>query len=181
MITLFDFQVKIIPFAAGIALAFLGWILYSIGVATSLLVSWIIAQPALLVPLVIVFGLTGMLLGIFLIRKVHKIVFFFTGLVIGLLLGHSMQVGLVSFGLLPEAGSGAVILFRVLGGIGGGILVLYFNRFIISFLTAFSGSLIMMTSWDFRLGLVPFFPIFFSALFCQLFILRFRRRRDVAK
>jgi hypothetical protein len=190
MISFFDFQIKTIPFLIGVSIAFLGWILYwvglnvtgallggSVGVAASLLAAWIFAQHALRFPLVLIFGFTGMILGVFLIRKVHKIVFFLVGLIIGLFLGDSLRNGLVFLGLTPQVKTELVVLSRVMSGIAGGILVCYFNRFIISFLTAFCGSLIMMTSWDLRGGLIPFFPIFFLALFFQLFILRSRRNK----
>lgn len=191
MISFFDFQIKTIPFLIGVSFAFLGWILYwvglnvtgallggSVGVAASLLAVWIFAQPVLRFPLVLIFGFTGMILGVFLIRRVHRIVFFLVGLIIGLLLGDSLRNGVVFLGLTPQVKTELVVLSRVMGGIAGGILVCYFNRFIVSFLTAFCGSLIMMTSWDLRGGLIPFFPVFSLALFFQLIILRSRRNKN---
>lgn len=194
MISIFDFQIRIIPFLIGAVIALLGWTLYwiginvtgallggSIGILASLFFTWIFDQPALVFPLFLIFGLSGMILGVFLIRKIHKIVFFIVGLIIGLLLGDSLQNGLIFLGISLQAKTGIAVLSRVIGGMLGGILVCYFNRFIISFLTAFCGSLIMMTSWDFRGGLIPFFPIFFLALFSQLSFLRLRRKKEHTK
>lgn len=201
MLELLNFKVRILPLVLGCAVTFFGWMLYwlsinvtggalggALGVLAGTLFSLIFRRPELFFPLVLVLGLVGVILGIILIRKMHKLTFFLTGFVLGVLAGEPVILLLGRLGVLLFTPFYVDMLIKCGLGVIGGILVLYYNRYIITVLTAASGSLILMSSWQFKgdtaraMGRDAFFIkvlisllVFIAGIFFQAWFLRKKR------
>lgn len=196
MIEIFSYKVLLLPLIIGSFIAFFGWILYwvglnvtgatlggAFGVVIGVLLSILFQRNDLFIPLVIIFGIIGILFGIFFFRKVHILVFFLVGLALGILAGGPLLELLVKTNLLESHSGGIDLLVKGVCGAIGGLLTAYFNRYIISILTAAIGTLLMMNSWNFRGGLRLGALIFFCALMFQIVIVhkkgRFRKRPEI--
>jgi len=188
MFEILHFQIMVLPFLAGAAIAFFGWTLYwlsinitggalggTVGVALGAASAFLFGRDVLFLPLVFAMGGLGLILGIFLIRKIHILVFFLTGFALGVLAGEPIVILLAGLGIAAMGNLGLEIVVKILTGIVGGILLMRFNRYIVSVLTAAVGSMILMSSWNFRGGVLPALPIFIAALFVQITLIRRRK------
>ena len=185
MISLLGIPIKIAVFVCGFAIAFFGWILYwvglnmtgatfggSIGVFTAALAALVLNRQDLFLPLVLILGFIGILLGIFLIRKIHKIFFFLTGVILGIIVEMIIQQSLRNFGFFPMKELWVAMALKIGCGAISGLLLLRYNRYIISVLTAFCGTILILSSWGFHKGMLPGIPIFLLALLFQISLLR---------
>ncbi len=185
MIEILNFQIKILPFVIGAGVAFFGWTAYwlSINVSGATLggtlgaglgagIALLLGRLELFLPLVIVLGLVGIVIGILLIRKLHRLAFFLTGCALGVLVGEPIMLTLRNAGIYPFEKLWTEILLKVGIGIAGGLLLVRFNRYVVCVLTAAVGAVILMSSWDFKGGVLPGLPIFLWALFVQVYLLR---------
>ena len=185
MIYLLGIPIKIAAFVCGFSIAFFGWILYwvglnmtgatfggSIGVFTAALAALVMDRQDLFLPLVLILGFIGILLGIFLIRKIHKIFFFLTGVILGIIVEMVIQQSLRNFGVYSMKELWPAMALKIACGAISGLLLLRYNRYIISVLTAFCGTILILSSWEFHRGMLPGIPIFLLALLFQIFLLR---------
>ena len=184
---LFHFKIRILPFLIGFLTVFFGWILYwfginitgavlggTVGVTVGGLSAVVFGQN-LFFPLVTILGLIGVIFGIFLIRTIHGVVFFFSGLIVGALILGAVMEALVNSGMTTAPILFVNIAVRAAGGITGGFLLWKFNRYIISVLTSFAGTFIMMGSWNFRGGLLMGAVFFLAGLVFQIIVLGKKR------
>jgi xanthosine utilization system XapX-like protein len=184
-----NYEIKILPLIAGGSIAFLGWLLYwlsinitgasfggTAGVLLGALLSLLFGKEELFYPLVAILGIVGIILGTIIIRKIHKLVFFLTGFALGALIMSPvfeiLKIFLVGFFISFYI----KILLKILCGIICGFLLYKFNRYVISVLTALTGSLLMMSSWDFKGGAMIGVPLFLVSFIFQVFILHGKKK-----
>ena len=197
MVEIFSYKVLLLPLILGIFIGFFGWILYWIGlnitgaalggafgVAIGSLLSILFQRNDLFLLLLVIFGLIGIFFGIFFFRKIHMVVFFLVGLGLGILAGGPLLELFEKTRVLESPTGGVDLLIKGVCGVTGGLLTAYFNRYIISILTSAVGTLLMLSSWDFRGGLRLAAIIFFCALLFQIMVVhkkgRLRKRPRIS-
>jgi|GEM_PF-547838 len=194
MFEILNVQVKLLPFLLGVGIAFFGWILYwfsinitgaavggAAGVCVGAFASLIMGRQEFFLPFVLILGFIGLVFGIFLIRKVHRIVFFLMGVVLGILLELGIEKGMAEYGFFLIDKMWVQIVVKLGSGIISGLLLVRFSRYIVSVLTAFCGTMILLSSWDFKGGVLPGIPVFIMAVFIQVFLLRKKRGSSFQK
>jgi len=185
MIYLLGISIKIVPFVLGLSIAFFGWILYwvglnmtgatfggAIGVMIATLLALLLDRQDLFLPLVLILGFMGILLGIFLIRKVHKLVFFLTGIVLGIIVEMVVQKCVKDLGYYSMRELWVDLSVKIGSGLISGLLLLRYSRYVISVLTAFCGTILLWSGWGFHKGTLPAILIFFIALLFQISLIR---------
>jgi len=190
MFTVFGYRIETLPFVAGAALAFLGWTLYWLGInATGAAlggvlgmafgggVAILLEREDIVFPFMLIAGIIGALLGIFLLRTIHKIVFFIAGVALGMLAGVYIVPSLAQMWNLPPNRLDVEIIGKAACGLVGGIFFLSLHRYIVILVTALVGTIILAYSWNFRGGIVIPICIFFSALIFQIFLVGRRTHR----
>ena len=185
MLNILNFQIKILPFVIGVAVAFFGWTLYwlsinitgaafggTFGCCLGALISMLFQRMELFLPLTIILGILGVILGIFLIRNIHKFTFFLTGCALGAFAGEPIVRILSGLGVHWFDGLWAEILLKFASAVLGGLVLMRYSRYAVAVFTAAVGSVILVSSWDFKGWIFLVLPIFLCALFVQIYILR---------
>jgi len=190
MFTILDYHIKAVPFILGAALAFFGWTLYwlginitgaavggTIGMGMGAGMALLFDRNEFLIPLVIIMGLLGAILGMILLRTIHKIVFFLTGFVLGVLAGGPVLQIMANASSFPTGRLEVEIGLKVACGLIAGVLLLLLNRYIVVLLTAAIGTFLLLYSWDYRNAAFAAPLIFFPALIFQTCLLTKKGRR----
>jgi len=190
MFTVFGYRVETLPFAAGAALAFLGWTLYWLGInATGAALGGVlgmafgggaailIKREDIVLPFMLITGVLGALFGIFLLRTIHKIVFFIAGVALGVLAGVYIVPSVARMWNLSPNRLDVEIIGKAACGLVVGIFFLSLHRYIVILVTALIGTILLAHSWNYRGGIAVPLCIFFSALIFQIYLVRRGTRR----
>jgi len=190
MFTVFGYRIETLPFAAGAALAFLGWTLYWLGInATGAALGGVlgmafgggaailIKREDIILPFMLIAGVLGALFGIFLLRTIHKIVFFIAGVALGMLAGVYIVPSVARMWNLSPNRLDVEIIGKAACGLVVGIFFLSLHRYIVILVTALIGTILLAFSWNFRGGIAVPLCIFFSALIFQIYLVRRGTRR----
>jgi hypothetical protein len=169
----------------GLALCCFGWTLYWAGIklsgavigllfgaSGSLGVALIFALEEYAVWMILCGAVIGMLLGIFLFKRLHVIFFFFVGACLGILGGEFLTRYLVQQQVETFQSLGAQILLKAVTGLLTAIIVARLSRYAIITITALVGTLFILSSWDYHHVQLLFLPIFLTSLALQTGLLK---------
>ncbi len=177
-----------LPLIIGLALCCFGWTLYWAGVKLSGAVIGILFGASGGLGLALIFSveqyavwvilggvIVGMLLGIFLFKRLHVIFFFFIGACLGVLGGEFLTRYLVQQHVATFESLGARVLLKAACGLLTAIIVARLSRYAIITITALVGTLFILSSWDYYHIQLLFLPIFLTSLGLQTGILKVGR------
>jgi hypothetical protein len=174
-----------LPLVIGLALCCFGWTLYWAGVKLSgavigalfggsggLGIALIFSMEPYAVWLILGGAIIGMLLGIFLFKRLHVIFFFFIGACLGVLGGEFLTRYLVQQHVETFQSLGARVLLKTVSGLVTAIIVARLSRYAIITITALVGTLFILSSWDYYHIRLLFLPIFLTSLALQTGLLK---------
>jgi len=176
---------QLLQLLLGLALCLFGWLCYwgglhvlgaLVGVALGMGLGWLAIRAGELynaaVPVLGACALIGALIGIFLIRQIHRGFFLVAGALVGLVAGLQVVLWLQATGewgdwLKPTGAATGLVL-------GAGLFLLL-SRHIIILITAVIGAAMAATAYAFRDPLLLFLIFFFGALILQTGVVRLLR------
>lgn len=118
-------------------------------------------------------GLVGFVVGIFLIRGLHRLFFFLAGALMGMaaaLAGHGWAVSHADW----AARDAALwrVVFPVLGCAVGGMAMVYGSRWVVALVASAAGSVMIVLAFDDPLALIALPPLVLGSFFLQIGLLR---------
>ncbi len=183
-----------LPLAVGVALLLFGGLLYWISIHAA--GAGIVGGGCLLIVVLVADAeewtgggalaakagatLVGTAVGIFLVRQVHRVLFFLFGaLTAGLLVFLGLQWLRTNVEELPGWLEGDLVLALVppLAGLAGGVLLLAANRLVIAGSTALLGAVLASQALGMGTGAIPVVPIAASGFVFQMVLGKIRRER----
>ena len=174
-------------FAAGLALCLMGWTLYWValnlagaaaGAILGFALSYVGADLARVDPAEVWWipalgTLAGFILGIFLMRGVHRFVFFLVGAALGLAVGQQgFEWANEGFPDIQAHAAAWRVGFLAGGAVLGGVVMLWGSRWVVALLTSVAGSLLVVLSIADPLALLVLAPLIPASFFFQLGLLR---------
>jgi hypothetical protein len=179
--------------AAGIVLCLAGWTLYWIGLnlagaavggAAGAALAWGIVSLAGIgheraVWIIPIAGVVGAALGMFFIRKLHRLSFFLVGAAIGVAVGWVGYAWVVAVGknwleqrsIVPDPMIWRGVSVLVCSIVGGALMVIG-SKWVIAALTSVAGAVLMAVSIQDPLALLAIVPVAGASFFFQLGLLR---------
>jgi len=169
---------------AGLTLCLFGWVLYWAGLRLVGALCGALATAAIAVLIIMAGGwdrwlwpacggaaILGAIVGVFLIKRAHYLLFFLAGAVLGLAAAWAVESANIEWvkSLIPEPYGRPV--YYVVFTLVGGLLVLLANRVIVVILTAFGGTLIFSLGVPSRYAIWLFLPLFLASLLVQTGVL----------
>lgn len=118
--------------------------------------------------IVILSGLLGFALGIFLIRGLHRFAFFLIGSTSGLVAGHFFFIwGREELDWI--AGNALVwqVVLLVVPALAGGVLMVLASRWIVALITSVAGTILIFSSIPQTLPVIAIIPVVLAAFFLQ--------------
>ncbi|NQU42493.1 DUF4203 domain-containing protein [bacterium] len=172
----------------GVLLCVAGWTLYWVGLSIAgaviggilgVAAGWLILTFTKIEPTqaywILALGLVlGGILGVFLIRKLHRLFFFVLGACIGLALGWNGADALMNWNWLGSDLDPVYwrIIFGVLGAALGGFLMVIGSRVVVIAITALAGSILVALAVPDPLALLLVIPLALGSFVFQLGLLR---------
>ncbi len=173
---------EMLQLAAGLLLGLFGWTLYwgglhvlggLLGAALGSGIGWLIVRAGEIYDssmlILAIAAALGAVIGVFLIRQIHRGFFLLSGALVGLIVGLQMVVLLqesINSEWLKPTGAATGILV-------GTFSFLMLSRHIIIVITAFFAALLIATSHAFRDPLLIFLIGFFTSLILQTGVVKF--------
>ncbi|MBN1867585.1 hypothetical protein JW916_09860 [Candidatus Sumerlaeota bacterium] len=174
--------------SAGAALCVGGWILYWVGLhltgalagaCLGLTLAWVGSQviaegdPTQMWWALPVGGVAGFVLGIFLIRGLHRFFFFFVGATLGMAMGQALYEWTATQSAWVVANPAlARALFIVGGSILAGLAMLYGSKWVVALTTSALGSIMVVVSIPDPLALLAAPPLAIASFLLQIGVLR---------
>ncbi len=178
--------------AGGIALCLFGWILYLAGLKIvagflggcfggilGFFLIFLFGFPA--TPLRDVFFLfcvvIGILIGLFLFKKLHSILFFLVGASIGALIAYFLRPLAVQHQSIPRDDPAMVVVFHAMFVILFGIVSVFFSGYLLCLITPVIGIVFIALAWEITQFNTVMSLVWLSAFLFQLFTFKLYRRR----
>ena len=171
----------------GLVLCFFGWTLYWAGLRLMGAVCGAIAAAALVGIILLLTGseppygglvvgcaiaaVVGALVGVFLIKRAHYLLFFITGAIAGLAVAWLLEPICTEWVQSYVSGAVGRGLYFGLLSLTGGLLVLLTHRIVVIVLTAFGGALLVALGLPSRYAVWFFLPLLLGSLLLQTGIL----------